>query len=424
MTKKHTQQKRIGIFRRVWLFLAVLGPGLITASADNDAPGIATYSRVGSYYGYTFLWIILLVTFGEIFVQEMAARLGAVTGKGAGDLIREKFGVKTTFYAMVLLLIANLGTTIAQFAGIASGAELMGVSKYIFVPVVTVLIIYFVLRGTYHHVEKFLLVLSLFSLSYIATVFMLKPDIGSIVESAVIPSFEFNTDYILAVLATVGTTITPWGFFYMQSSVVDKGVDIESYPLTKLDVVFGAAWGNIVSAFIMISTGATLFLSGIRVESSEEAAMVLAPLAGEWASLLFTLGLMGASILAAIVLPLSTVYAISEAFGWERGLNQRRDDAPFFYWLYVGIIIFSALFVLIPGLPLFRIMWLSQTANAVFLPILLILALKLVNDPELMGDHRNKKGQNYFTIGLTIFITLVTIALFLIPFITGASMPV
>jgi Mn2+/Fe2+ NRAMP family transporter len=424
MAKKHTQQKRIGIFRRVWLFLAVLGPGLITASADNDAPGIATYSRVGSYYGYTFLWIILLVTFGEIFVQEMAARLGAVTGKGAGDLIREKFGVKTTFYAMVLLLIANLGTTIAQFAGIASGAELMGVSKYIFVPVVTVLIIYFVLRGTYHHVEKFLLVLSLFSLSYIATVFMLKPDIGSIVRSAVIPSFEFNTDYILAVLATVGTTITPWGFFYMQSSVVDKGVDIESYPLTKLDVVFGAAWGNIVSAFIMISTGATLFLSGIRVESSEEAAMVLAPLAGEWASLLFTLGLMGASILAAIVLPLSTVYAISEAFGWERGLNQRRDDAPFFYWLYVGIIIFSALFVLIPGLPLFRIMWLSQTANAVFLPILLILALKLVNDPELMGDHRNKKGQNYFTIGLTIFITLVTIALFLIPFITGASMPV
>ncbi len=424
MARKHTKEKKIGIFRRVWLFLAVLGPGLITASADNDAPGIATYSRVGSYYGYTFLWIILLVTFGEVIVQEMAARLGAVTGKGAGDLIREKFGVKTTFYAMVLLLIANLGTTIAQFAGIASGAELMGVSKYIFVPVVTVLIIYFVLRGTYHNVEKFLLVLSLFSLSYIITVFTLKPDIGSIVRSAMVPSFEFNTDYILAVLATVGTTITPWGFFYMQSSVVDKGVDIESYPLTKLDVVFGAAWGNIVSAFIMISTGATLFLSGIRVESSEEAAMVLAPLAGEWASLLYTLGLMGASILAAIVLPLSTVYAISEAFGWERGLDQRRDDAPFFYWLYVGIIIFSALFVLIPGLPLFRIMWLSQTANAVFLPILLILALKLVNDPELMGNYRNKKGQNYFTIGLTVFITIVTIALFLIPFFTVGLMPV
>lgn len=410
---------KLPLFRQLWLFLAVLGPGLITASADNDAPGIATYSRVGSYYGYKFLWIILLITIGEVIVQEMAARLGAVTGKGTADLIRERFGVKITFFAMICLLIANLGTTIAQFAGIASGGELIGISRFILVPFVALLIGFFVLRGTYKNVEKFLLIMSLSSLSYIITVFILKPDFGEILKSAVTPTFIPDTDFILAVLATVGTTITPWGFFYMQSSVVDKGVEINEYPLTKADVIFGATWGNLVSAFIMICTGATLFISGIRVESSEEAALVLVPLAGEWAGLLFTAGLMGASILAAIVLPLSTVYAISEAFGWERGLDQRRDDAPFFYWLYIGIIAFSALFVMIPGLPLFRIMWLSQTVNAIFLPVLLILALKLVNDKDLMGQYRNKRAQNYFTIGLTIFITLVATALFVIPIISG-----
>ncbi|MDO9546017.1 MAG: Nramp family divalent metal transporter [Pelolinea sp.] len=416
MKKKTT---KLSIFRRLWLFLAVLGPGLITASADNDAPGIATYSRVGSYYGYKFLWIILLITVGEVIIQEMAARLGAVTGKGTADLIREKFGVKITFFAMISLLIANLGTTIAQFAGIASGGELLGISRFILVPLVALLIGFFVLRGTYKNVEKFLLIMSLSSLSYIVTVFMLKPDFGEILRNAITPTFEADTNYILAVLATVGTTITPWGFFYMQSSVVDKGVEIDDYPLTKADVIFGATWGNLVSAFIIISTGATLFISGIRVESSEEAALVLAPLAGEWAGLLFTAGLMGASILAAIVLPLSTVYAISEAFGWERGLDQRKDDAPFFYWLYIGIIVFSALFVLIPGLPLFRIMWLSQTVNAIFLPVLLILALKLVNDIDLMGQYRNKRAQNYFTIGLTIFITLVAAALFVMTMNSG-----
>jgi len=407
--------KNKSCFGRIFLYLSVIGPGLITASADNDAPGIATYSRVGSYYGYRFLWIILLVTIGEIGVQEIAARLGAVTGKGTADLIRERFGVKVTVFAMLCLLIANLGTTIAQFAGIAAGGELLGISRFIIVPVVSLFIGYFVLRGTYKYVEKFLLVLSLAALSYIATAYILKPDFNEIIKSAINPTIELNQGYLLDVLATIGTTITPWAIFYMQASVADKGVDIENYPLTKADVIFGASWGNLVSAFIIICTGATLFQAGIRVDSAADAAMVLAPLAGRWAGLLFTAGLMGASILAAIVLPLSTVYAVTEAFGWERGLNQRRDDAPIFYGLYIAIIVFSTLFVLIPGLPLFSIMWISQSINAILLPVMLVLIIKLANDKEILGEHTNRKSQNYFLIGLTIFISIITIGLFVIP---------
>jgi NRAMP (natural resistance-associated macrophage protein)-like metal ion transporter len=407
--------KRKGFFQRLWIYLAVLGPGLITASADNDAPGIATYSMAGSYYGYRFLWLIVVVTFGEIVIQEMAARLGTVTGKGTADLIRERFGVKVTLFAMLCLLVANIGTTIAQFAGIAAGAELLGISRYFVVPAISFLIGFLVLRGSYKNVEKFLIILCLSALSYVVSVFIIKPDFNEILRNALIPTMQLDSDFILAVLATIGTTITPWGIFYMQASVVDKGIEIEDYPLTKVDVTFGAAWGNIISAFIIIVTGATLYSVGIRVEDAEHAAMALAPLAGKWAGLLFTTGLMGASILAAMVLPLSTVYAITEAFGWERGLDQRRRDAPVFYGLYVSVIAFSALFVLIPNLPLFDIMWLSQSVNAILLPVLLVLVLKLANNREIMGIYTNKRFQNWFAIGLTIMITAITLALFTLP---------
>jgi len=409
--------KRKNIFQRLWVYLAVLGPGLITASADNDAPGIATYSMAGSHYGYRFLWLIVVVTLGEVVIQEMAARLGTVTGKGTADLIREKFGVKITLFTMGCLLVANLGTTIAQFAGIAAGGELLGVSRYIVMPIISVTIAYLVLQGTYKKVEKFLLVLCLSALSYIVSVFIIKPDFSEIIRAALLPSFSTNPDYILAVLATIGTTITPWGIFFMQASVVDKGVDIDEYPLTKVDVMFGALWGNVVSAFIIICTGATLFTAGIRVESAEQAAMVLAPLAGNWARILFTAGLMGASILAAMVLPLSTVYAITEAFGWERGLDMRRKEAPIFYGLYIAVIAISALFVMIPGLPLFKIMWLSQSINAILLPVLLVLLLKLANNRNLMGVYTNKRLQNQFAVGLTVLISLITLGLLVQPFL-------
>ncbi|MCJ7519346.1 MAG: Nramp family divalent metal transporter [Anaerolineaceae bacterium] len=407
---------RVSLIKRLWLVLAVLGPGLITASADNDAPGIATYSMAGSRYGYNFLWLLVLVTFGEVFIQEMAARLGAVTGKGTADLIREKFGVKITLFAMICLLVANLGTTIAEFAGIAAGAELLGLSRYIVVPIASIAIAFLVIGGSYKNVEKFLLILCLSAIAYVISAFILKPDWGAVLRAAVTPQFILQPEYIIAVLATIGTTITPWGIFYMQASVVDKGVDAENYGLTKIDVIFGAVWGNIISAFIIITTGATLFLHGIHVEEAEQAAMALAPLAGDWAKLLFAAGLVGASILAAMVLPLSTVYAITEAFGWERGLDQKRSDAPIFYGLLLAVIFLSSLFVLIPGLPLFKIMLLSQSMNAILLPVLMVLVLILANDGEIMGVWKNKRYQNVFSIFLTITICAITIALFALQF--------
>jgi NRAMP (natural resistance-associated macrophage protein)-like metal ion transporter len=407
---------RVSLIKRLWLVLAVLGPGLITASADNDAPGIATYSMAGSRYGYNFLWLLVLVTFGEVFIQEMAARLGAVTGKGTADLIREKFGVKITLFAMICLLVANLGTTIAEFAGIAAGAELLGLSRYIVVPIASIAIAFLVIGGSYKNVEKFLLILCLSAIAYVISAFILKPDWGAVLRAAVTPQFILQPEYIIAVLATIGTTITPWGIFYMQASVVDKGVDAENYGLTKVDVIFGAVWGNIISAFIIITTGATLFLHGIHVEEAEQAAMALAPLAGDWAKLLFAAGLVGASILAAMVLPLSTVYAITEAFGWERGLDQKRSDAPIFYGLLLAVIFLSSLFVLIPGLPLFKIMLLSQSMNAILLPVLMVLVLILANDGEIMGVWKNKRYQNVFSIFLTITICAITIALFALQF--------
>lgn len=397
--------------RNVFIFFSIIGPGLITASADNDAPGIATYSVSGSKYGYSFVWIILLITVGEVIVQEMAARMGAVTSKGTADLIRERFGVKTTAFAMLCLLVANLGTTIAEFAGVAAAGELFGISRMITVPLAGLLITLLILRGNYNVVEKILLVLCLSSLSYVITVFVIKPDWGVILQSAIKPQIQMNADYMVSVLAVIGTTITPWGIFYLQASIADKGVDLKKYGDTRTDVVFGSVWGNIISAFIIITTAATLYTKGVIVNSAEEAALALRPLAGEASSLLFALGFLGASLLAVSVLPLSTTYAICEAFGFERGLNKNAHDAPAFYTIFGGIMLLSMLFVMLPKMPLFEIMVLSQTVNAILLPVILILVLILANDKGLMGKWANKKGTNYLAIGLTIIIFLATIVL-------------
>ena len=405
------------LFRRVMFFLAILGPGLITASADNDASGIATYSLVGSNYGYRMLWIIVVVTFGEVVVAEMSARMGAVTGKGTSDLIRENFGVRVAFFSMICLLIANLGTTVGQFAGIAAGAELFGISRYLAVPLVALLLILIVIAGSYFIVEKFLLVLSLFSLSYIASAFMGKPDWGLVLKDALVPTFDSSPMFLLVVLATVGTTITPWGICYIQSSVADKGVGIKDYKYTRLDVVIGSAWGNVVSAFIIIATAATLFANNIRVESAEQAAMALEPLMGTGAKALFSIGLLGASVLAGSVLPLATAYSLCEAFGWERGLDKKFKEAPVYYAIFISVIIISALIILIPRMPLFSVMWLSQTLNAIFLPLLLVLVLKLVNKPRLMGKMVNTRFQNIAGVVLTIAISLITVLLLVTSFL-------
>lgn len=401
--------------RRMLFYLAILGPGLITASADNDAPGIATYSMAGSHYGYGFLWIITVVTIGEVVVLEMAARMGAITGEGLADLIRERFGVKVTTFAMLCLMIANFGTTVAQFAGIAAAFELFGVIRYVAVPFAAVLIWVLVVRGSYARVEKVLLGLCLASLSYVICAFLVRPPWSEVLRRAVVPTFRLETNYLLALLATVGTTITPWGCLYLQATVVDKGVTPEEYRYTRVDVLTGTVWGNIVSAFIVICTAATLFVAGVRVESAEEAAMALAPLAGEWARYLFGVGLLGAATLAASVLPLSTTYAVCEAFGWERGINNTFREAPLFFGLYTAQIIASTFIVLIPGIPLFTLMWLSQSLNAILLPVVLILMLRLANDRELMGNYRNRTLSNVLAIGITVLILIATAVLFIAP---------
>jgi len=407
---------------RVFFYLAIIGPGLITASADNDASGIATYSMAGSIYGYAFLWMILVVTVGEVVVQEMAARMGAITGKGLADLIRERFGVKVTAFAMLCVLLANFGTTVAQFAGVAAGMELLGVSRYLAVPIAGLLLWFLVTRGSYARVEKFLLALCLASLSYVVCAFMVRPPWGEILRQAVTPVLRPEPRYVLAFLATLGTTITPWGCIYLQATVVDKGVTSQEYRYTRLDVTTGAIFGNIISSFIIICTAATLFVRGIHVETAEQAAMALAPLAGPWAKYLFCAGFLGATLLAAAVLPLATTYAICEAFGWERGIDNEPKEAPVFYGLYTALIALSVGIVLLPGIPLFPLMWVSQALNAVFLPVLLVLMLRLANDTRLMGEYRNKRITNVLAWGTIVLIVAVTLLLFASPlWSSGAS---
>lgn len=404
---------RLGLIgQRILMFLAILGPGLITSSADNDAPGIATYSMAGSVFGFRFLWVILWITIGEVVVLEMAARMGTVTGKGFSDLVREEYGVRETFLIMLGLMVANFGTTAAQFAGIAAASELLGVSRYIAVPIAAAAVWFLVLRGSYRHVEKVLLALASYALCYIASAILVKPDWGAIAHNFVVPTFSRDRQYLMALLATVGTTITPWGCAYMQATIADKGVRKEEYKYTRLDVSVGAVIGNIVSAFIIIATAATLYKAGIAVDSAEEAARALAPLAGPWAELLFAIGLLGASLLAASVLPLSTTYAVCEAFGWERGINRTRHEAPIFYNLYTAQIALSTLLVLIPGIPLFPLMWLSQVANAVLLPFVLLLMLRLANKPEIMGDWRNGRVTNILATVLAILVSVASVTMF------------
>jgi len=401
--------------RRLFLFLSFMGPGLITASADNDASGIATYSMAGSVYGYGFLWLILWVTIGEVVTQEMAARMGAVTGKGLTDLIRERFGVKTTLFVIMALAVANMGTTAAQFAGVAAAAELFGISRYIVVPLAALFVWFLVLRGTYKRVEKALLFLSLYALAYIASAILVGPRWGEILRSAVVPTFRLETHFLLALMATIGTTMTPWGCAYMQASVADKAVTMDLYPYTRLDVVVGAVMGNVVSAFVIICTAATLFTHGIRVETAEQAALALAPLAGQWAKQLFAAGLLGASLLAASVLPLATTYAVSEAFGWERGIDRTSSEAPMFYGIYTLLIVLTSAFVLLPGLPLFSLMWLSQIANAVLLPAIMVFMLILANDGGLMKRWRNTRANNWAAGILAILVTVSTLAMLASP---------
>jgi Mn2+/Fe2+ NRAMP family transporter len=407
---KLTQRLRPLTLRLLFL-LSTVGPGLITASADNDAPGIATYSVAGSTYGYGFLWIVLWVTVGEVVVQEMAARMGASTAKGLTDLIREHFGVRTALTIILGLGISNLGTTVAQFAGIAASGELVGMSRYLIVPIAAFVVWFLVLRGSYYQVEKTMLLLTVYALAYVASALLARPSWPQVLQAAAVPTLRLERHFLLTALATVGTTITPWGCAYLQASVADKKVSMTEYGYTRLDVVIGAALGNVVSAFIIIATAATLFVHGVQVDTAQEAALALEPLAGPLAKYLFALGMLGASLLASAVLPLATTYSVCEAFGWERGIDHGVADAPAFYGLYTGLIAVGAAVVLIPGIPLFPLMWLSQVLNALLLPVVMILMLCLANDARIMRRWRNSRLTNVLATFLAVTITLATLAL-------------
>lgn len=402
---------------KLLFILSIIGPGLITVNAGNDAGGIATYSTVGASYGYSMLWGLLLITFSLAVIQEMNARMAVVTGKGLADLIREKFGIKLTFFAMAVLFIANFGVCIGDFAGIAASMELFGVSKYISVPVIAFLIWFIIVKGNYSNTEKIFLAFTFVFFSYIITCFTVKPDWGEVLKATVTPTLKLDKGFILTFIGMIGTTITPYMQFYLQSSVVDKGLSIKDYKYEKLDVYLGALWGDLISFFIIVCTAVTLFKSGITIESAGEAAMALKPLAGNYAFILFGAGLFGASVLATMVIPLSTTYAICESFGFERGMNNSYKEAPIFYGIFTFMIFFSAVLVLIPNLSLIGIMLSTQQLAGILCPVILIFMVLLTNNKELMGKYVNSRLQNIVIWTTVAFIITLSIILFVYPLI-------
>ena len=400
-------------FRNLFFIMSIVGPGLITVNAGNDAGGIATYASIGAKYGYKMLWGLVLITFSLAIIQEMNARMAVVTGKGLSDLIREKFGVKWTFFAMFILFIANFGVVVADFAGVASSMELFGVSKYISVPIVAVGVWLLVIKGSYRKVEKVFLAFTFVFFGYIISAFMSKPDWGDVFSSMATPRLPLETGFILAFIGMIGTTITPYMQFYLQSSIVDKKMNIKDYKYEKLDVYLGAFWGNAISFFVIVCTAATLFKSGIMVESAADAALALKPLAGQYAFILFGGGLFGASVLAAAIIPLSTSYAICEAFGWESGVDNSYKEAPAFLGIYTFIIAISSVVILIPNLSLMGILIATQQIAGVLSPIILIFMIILVNDKRIMGNYVNTKIQNIISIVTVVFIVSLSVILVL-----------
>ena len=401
-----------------------MGPGIITSNVDNDAGGITTYSVAGATLGYKILWVFLPMIVALVVIQEMCTRMGAVTGKGLADLIRERFGVRITFYAMVGLLLGNLGNIMSEFAGVAASMELFGVSKYLSLPLAALFIWWLILRWSYKVVERVFLAACLIYFSYIFSGYLAHPDWGVVAKELVVPSFSFDSSYLVILVGVIGTTIAPWMQFYIQSAVVEKGITVKDYAYTKYDVIVGSIMVNLVAVFIVICCAAALHTHGIKVESAKEAALGLAPLAGPWASTLFAIGLLNASLFSASILPLSTAYFICEAFGIEAGIDKSWGEAPAFYWLYTILIIVGAGFILIPNMPLIKVMFWSQVLNGVMLPFVLIFMLMLINNKDLMGEHVNTRTFNiitWVTVAIMIALTLLMVvtSLFLSPEIPG-----
>lgn len=392
---------------RMFAYLAIIGPGVITAAAGNDAGGIATFASVGADYGYQFIWVLLPLTISLGIVQEMCARMGAVTGKGLSDLIREKFGVRWTAVVMLALLVANGGVTISEFVGIAAAMEVVGIPRFASVPVAAIAIWWLVVKGTYQRVERVFLAMSLVFLAYVVAAFMAHPPWLTVAKEIVHPHFEFNPVFLFSLVAVVGTTISPYMQVFIQSSVVEKGVRLENYRNTKIDVWVGTVFSNLVVFFIVVSTAAILYAHGEHIDTADQAARALRPLAGPYAEILFAIGLFGASMLAAGVLPLATAYSISEAFGFEKGVSSSFREAPIFLGVFTFLVVLGAVIAMTPGLSLINILLVTQVINGVLLPVILIAVMKLINDRELMGAHVNGPIYNA-AAGLT---TLVVSAL-------------
>jgi NRAMP (natural resistance-associated macrophage protein)-like metal ion transporter len=396
----------------IFIFLAVLGPGFITANVDNDAGGILTYSQAGAHFGYTLLWTMIPITLALIVVQEMCARMGVVTGKGLSDLIREEFGLRVTFIMMILLVIVNFGNVLAEFSGIAGAGQLFHVSKYISVPICALVVWALVVKGNYKSVEKVFLVASVFYIAYIITGVMSHPSWHeAMVQTFTLPHRSVWSDhtYVYMTVAVIGTTITPWMQFYLQSSIVDKGVGVRQYKATRLDVIVGSVFTDIVAWFIVVACAATLFASGVRdINVPSDAANAMLPLAGKYAFMLFAFGLFNASLFAACILPLSTAYTVCEGLGFESGVDKSFSEAPFFYWFYSLLIALGAAVVLIPNFPLVKVTILSQVLNGVLLPVVLIFMLKLINKHDLMGKYTNSRWLNVVAWSTSIIVIALT----------------
>ena len=419
---------RPNVWRSVVMFLSIVGPGIITANADNDVGGVLTYSQAGAQFGYSLLWLLVPITIALVVVQEMCARMGAVTGKGLADLIRENFGVKVTFWCLLLFVLGDIGNTATEFAGVASSAPIFG--GYLHLPnaeafkiamVVGAAIFVFltVTRGTAKVVERIFFFFCFVYVAYVVSAFLVRPDWHDVLRQSIVPNFQTSKAYVLMVIAVIGTTISPWMQFYIQAAVVDKGIRADDYSYSRLDVVTGGIWTDVIAYFIIVACAATIFIHNqhvpaahqIQVNSVGDVAVALQPIAGKFAALLFAVGLLNAAVFTASILPLSTAYYVCEAFGFERGVDQRFREAPIFYGFYLALITLGAGIVIVPGAPLLAIIFYSQVLNGVLLPIVLVLMLLLINNKRLMGSWTNRPAFNviaWATVAIVGALTLIS----------------
>ncbi|MCX6227944.1 MAG: Nramp family divalent metal transporter [Bacteroidia bacterium] len=408
-------------FQRLGIFLAILGPGIITGSVDNDAGGITTYSVAAAVYGYNLIWTLIPSFIVLVVIQEMNARMGIVTGKGLADLIRENAGVKITFFIFIGLLIADIGNTTTEFAGVAGSMEVFGVNKYISVPIVGFLIWFLVVKGTYKIAERIFLLFSVSLLMYVVSALMGKPHWGEIGQAVLHPQIELNTQSLAMIIGIIGTTIAPWMQFYMQSSVIEKGLKMNQYKYSLIDIVVGCIATVVVAFFIMVACASTLHENGIQINEAKDAALALKPLAGAFASQLFAFGLFIASIFSATILPLATAFYVCEAFGFEAGIDKKWDEAKEFYVLYTGILIVGAAIILIPNAPLIKISLWTQVINGVLLPVVLVCMILLVNNKKIMGKYVNNWFNNLIGWSAVTVLVVLSIILLLMPLFTHSS---